>query len=90
MSKLIPSVASLLAVANWNVQRALDLLRWEPHEKNHDRSKAMLSDAGRHFRNADFARLWAKTLTDKAAEAKTMASSPFAVLVNHTQEAKCS
>jgi hypothetical protein len=77
---MTPTPASLEAVANWNVQKALDLLRWEPHEKNHDRAKEMLSAAGRYLRNADFARGWAETCTKTALEAAQMAASPFAVL----------
>lgn len=77
---MTPSPASLEAVAIWNVNKALDLLRWEPHEKNHDRANDMLSAAGRHLRNADYARGWARTLTETVAEAARMASSPFAVL----------
>ena len=53
---LAPSVASLEAVAMWNVDKALYLMRRATRENNHDRSEAYLSDAGRHFRNADACR----------------------------------
>lgn len=59
------SAASLEAVATWNVERGLALLRQERHVKNHERAIVMQQDAGRHLRNADKCRREAWLLEHK-------------------------
>lgn len=47
------NVQSLQAVADWNAERGCALYRQSQFEKNHDRSRLMLSDFARHIRTAD-------------------------------------
>ena len=53
---MIPSAASLNAVADWNHNRACAIFRQHQFEKNHDEQQRMLRDYRRLTHNGDACR----------------------------------